>query len=397
MKKNKFYIFIFAVLLVLYIIAQLNQPKTFDWSVTLSSNDKNPFGTYILHEQLKQLFTGATIQSHRIPLYNVLHNNDETNSAYIMVAPQLEIGKADLEEMLLYVRNGNTILLAGYDGSELLLDTLGIKLKDITDLLGIDSASVNFVNPALRAQKPYGFKRSSMIDGYFSELNKKDSTTVLGMRNDSMPNFVKRQYGEGFFLIHAAPICFSNYFMLTADNKDYVAKALSYLPANTHTLHWDDYNTLGRTGADTPLRFFLSNTFLHWALILSVAGMLFYILFQMKRRQRIIPVIEPLRNTTLDFVQIVSSVYYSQHDNKSIAQKKAQFWMEYIRQRYYIPTQKMDDVFVQLIHRKTAVPVVLIESILNDIKRAEAQPKVTDDLLSQLCSSIDEFYQLSKK
>ena len=116
----------------------------------------------------------------------------------------------------------------------------------------------------------------------------------------------------------------------------------------------------------------------------------------MKRRQRIIPVIEPVRNTTLDFVETVSSVYFSQHDNNSIAKKKIQFWLEYIRQRYYIPTQNLDDNFVQQLQRKSGASKELIETIIRNVQRAEAQPKITDDLLVQLTGSIDTFYQESK-
>jgi hypothetical protein len=54
-------------------------------------------------------------------------------------------------------------------------------------------------------------------------------------------------------------------------------------------------------GASTPLRFFLTNDFLRWALRLSVFGLILYILFEMKRRQRVIPVITPLRNSTVRF------------------------------------------------------------------------------------------------
>ena len=47
MKENKTFIFIFVVLLVLYVIAQLYEPKKFDWTPTLRNNDKNPFGAVI--------------------------------------------------------------------------------------------------------------------------------------------------------------------------------------------------------------------------------------------------------------------------------------------------------------------------------------------------------------
>jgi len=257
-----------------------------------------------------------------------------------------------------------------------------------------DSTSVNFVNPSLRAKENYKFRRST-IDGFFSEV-KKDSTVVLGISQDSMPDFVKVQFGEGFFLLHAAPLCFSNYFMLYKNNCDYLAKAFSYISPTVRTLHWDEYYKTGREGANTPFRFFLSNPFLKWALWLTIIAFVVFVLFEMKRRQRIIPVIEPLRNTTLDFVETVSSVYYGQHDNNSISRKKIQFWLDHIRQRYYLSTQKTDDTFVQQLQRRSGVSKDLIEAILKNIGRAEAQPRVTDDLLAELSNRIDEFYQLSK-
>ena len=395
MKGNRIFILIFVVLLIVYIVAQLNQTKHFDWTPTLKDNDKNPFGAFIPYKELKQIFSNAHIQSHKIPAYNVLHNKYETNSAYIFLEPEFKPGKTDLDELLQYVEDGNTVFLSSFYIDKKLLDTLGVKMESFVSLVSRDSTSVNFVNPLLKAKENYTFKRS-MIDGYFKELKKKDSTFVLGITQDSLPDFIKVLYGKGYFLLHAAPLCFSNYFMLYKNNKEYISKALSYIAPDTRTLHWDEYYKAGRDEPDTPLRFFLSNTFLTWALWLTITAFIVLVFFEMKRRQRIIPVVEPLRNTTLDFVETVSSVYYSQHDNNSIAKKKIQFWFDYVRQRYYISTQNTDEVFVQQLERKSGVSKELIERILKNIKRAEAQPAVTNELLAELSNSIDEFYQLSK-
>src|SRR3954453_22082432 len=125
MKENKIFILVFGVLLALYIIAQLNQPKRFDWTPTLRNNDKNPFGAFIPYRELKQLFALAHIQSHKIPVYNVLHNSSESESAYIFLEPEFEPGKVDLEELLKYVQKGNTVFLASFAIDKKLLDTLG--------------------------------------------------------------------------------------------------------------------------------------------------------------------------------------------------------------------------------------------------------------------------------
>jgi len=101
------------------------------------------------------------------------------------------------------------------------------------------------------------------------ELTKKDSTVVLGMRKDSMPDFIKRQYGKGYFLVHAAPICFTNYFMLSGNNKDYTAKALSYLPSKLPQ-GMTEFETWAKSIIDTyqmpdneSVRFALASAVLH--------------------------------------------------------------------------------------------------------------------------------------
>lgn len=386
---------VFIVLLVIYITAQLNAPKKFDWMPTLRNRDKNPYGAVVVYNGLKQLFPRATISSERKPIYNVLHEGEERNSAYVVIAPSWHPGKTDIEELLKYVHEGNTAFLSAFDFDEHFLDTLGLKHESFAAVFGEDSTSINFVNPVLKSTTNYRFLKST-IDGYFRKIKKADSTLVLGINQDSLANFVRVQYGEGYFFVHAAPLCFSNYFMLYGNNNEYSAKALSYIPSGVSTIHWDEYSKSGREGAETPLRFFLSNLYLKWALYLTIAALLLYVFFEMKRRQRIIPLIDPLRNSTLDYVETVSSVYFSRHDNSSIALKKIQFWFDHIRTRYYLSTQEYDESFVLQLERKSGVSKELIGEILQFAKKADAQSKVSDDLLMKLCSAIDEFYRLSK-
>ena len=75
----------------------------------------------------------------------------------------------------------------------------------------------------------------------------------------------------------------------------------------------------------------------------------------MKRKQRPIPVIELLKNSTLEFVETVSGVYLSRHDNNSIASKKIQFWFDRIRNRYYLSTNDTGEYFVLQLQKKSGV------------------------------------------
>ena len=383
------------MLLIIYVIAELNRPQPLNWNITLSKEDKNPYGTYILFNSLKNIFPSSSIISLREPAYNLLHDKNVKNAAYIVLSPAFAAGVADVKELLSFAQQGNHVFISSMKTSKLIMDTLGLKEKEYITLIPTDSTSINFVNPALKATSNYTYKRFS-VDEYFSELRKDDSTTVLGITNRFHPNFIKVQIGKGAFYIHSAPLAFSNYSMLSKNNYEYVAKALSYIPASVNTVYWDEYYKLGRTGPTTPLRFFLGNEWLRWALRLTIAALIIYVLFEMKRRQRIIPVIEPLRNTTLDFVKTVSAVYLSQKDNRSIAHNKIQYWLHYIRQRYYLQTNELNDQFVNLLSKRSGVDESEIQKVLALIQDVHTNYNITDRMLLELNHRIDRFYTLSK-
>jgi hypothetical protein len=382
---------VFGLLLIIYIVAEANKPKPVDWRVTLSKDDKNPYGGYIVYHLLKDIFPGTVIQSHRTPVYDQINNYRDNSSAYLLLSSQFNLSGTDFEEMKDYVKRGNYIFTSSLNFKKSFTDTLGFKTFSRVSILKDDSTSVNFVNPILKSDRNYVFNKST-IDEYFLQFDTARSL-ILGVNNNGQPNFIKVEYGAGAFFIHAAPLCFSNYFMMYKDNAEYTAKALSYIPKGIETIYWDEYYKLGPGGAATPLRFFLSNEFLRWALRLAIIGLLIYALFEMKRRQRVIPVIERLRNTTLDFIKTVSSVYFNQKDNNSIASKKVNYFLEYVRHRFYLQTQQIDENFIQQLSRKSGVEKTDVEYLVKLLDEVNSGYAVSDKLLLKLNHQIEIFYK----
>lgn len=392
-KGNKIYYILFASMLLLYMVSQFYKPKKFNWNITLQNDDKNPFGTYVLFRLLPELFQDAAIESIREPIYNNLTREHSTGAAYIFIENMLPVDKADAERLFSFVEKGNLAFIVTSD-SKLLADSLGLHIGSAYRPFSSDSTSVNFVNPELKRAEDYTFIKGS-IDNIFDSIKNPSIVTVLGTTDRGDPNFIKVKHGKGFIFWHSSPVCFTNYFLLKDNNSQYISKALSYLPSNTSIVFWDEYYKSGREGANTPLRYFLSDVYLRWALYLAVAALILYVLFEVKRKQRIIPVMELPKNESLDFVETVASVYFSQHDNKAIAQKKSNFWFDFIRRRYKL-SNPGDKEFLQLLQKRSGVSGEIIENILTGIKRATAQPVVTDDVLLDLSNALDKFYQITK-
>jgi hypothetical protein len=382
---------VFSLLFILYIIAEVNKPKPIDWTVTISKQDKNPYGGFIVYKQLKNIFPKAGIQSFRTPVYNQLNRAKETNTAYFIIGQTLSFPATDFTALKRYVANGNTVIASGGKFSTSFLSFFGLETATPVALTFQDSAGLNLVNPALRAPKNYTFLTAT-INQYFSKIDT-GKTTVISINNKNKPVYVKVPYGKGAFFIHANPLCFSNYFLLYRNNAAYTAKVLSHLPPQTSKIYWDEFYKLGPEGAATPFRFLLSNEFLRWALRLSLIGLLLYVFFEMKRRQRVIPVITPLRNSTLDFVKTVAGVYFNDKDNRSIADKKVSHFLEFVRSRFNIATQTLDEDFIGQLHRKSGVDKDDVVNLVELLSALPIEKRVTDTTLLNLDRHIDHFYK----
>src|SRR5205085_7557129 len=132
---------------------------------------------------------------------------------------------------------------------------------------------------------------------------------------------------KGNFYLCSTPVFFSNIQLLTLCNNDFAYKALSYLPIND--IIWDEYQKQGAEGEDSLLRAVLAHESLKWAYYIALGSVVLFIIFEAKRRQRIIPIIEPLANSTLEFTRTLGNLYLSKGDHKNIAAKKIQYFLGY--------------------------------------------------------------------
>ena len=97
-------------------------------------------------------------------------------------------------------------------------------------------------------------------------------------------------------------------------------------------------------------------------LLLALVGLI--LLFESKRRQHSIPVRAPLRNTSLDFVKTIGRLYFQRKDNRNLAIKMTNHWLEYIRSRYTLPTSKLDGEFEKRLSFKTGIDIEEIHTIV---------------------------------
>ena len=389
MKWLRGYIVIILLIVCAYMYAEYKRPPVIDWTPTLSNLDKIPYGTYIVFNQLKELFTQRP-EVLRVPVYDHVNNRKDSGEVYILIAKEITTTKTDEAELIKYISKGNTVLMAAEEFSKSLADTFHFKIKtDIFAAKNQDSVTLSLVNPAFGGRIDYPMQRNT-VDGYFSEIDTLAST-VLGMNNFNKVNFIRFNIGKGQLMLHAAPLAFTNYFALTGNNIRYVEHALSYLPKEATAIYWDEYYKIGRGGPQTPLRVILSKPPLKAAYFLALASIIVFMVFQSKRKQRIIPILEKPANTTLEFVETVSRVYYNQQNHRNIALKKVTYLLDQVRSNYGLQTQLLDEVFELRLSQKSGLPLYKVQELVNMIHRVRSNETVLPPELLNLSRLIDEY------
>jgi len=390
MKGYKVYFTIGLILILVYLVAQFNKPSPTDWSPSYAKKDKIPYGTFIFYNRIKDILPKAVIKTSGIAIYNTLKDKGYKNSTYVIIAPQVKIEKADLEQLKKYISVGNDVFIASYDlGSVAEKD---LKLKRSTSFAQ-NGSSVNFTNPNLKTVVNYGFEKG-IGNQYFSKIDTAKAT-VLGIDANNNANFMKYSFGKGYLYLIAGPGFYSNFNLLDKYGAEYAAKTLSYLQG-TKTLIYDEYFTIPKTGETDLLKVFFKHPELKHAYYLCIFSLLLFVFYDIKRRQRIIPIADPYTNTSVEFAHVVGSVYYHRRDNLDIAQKKINYLIEHLRSRYYLKTNEIQRDFAETLQLKTGINETLAKTLTRYFMQVPTLTSFSDTELVGLNNIIEQFYKNTK-
>ena len=386
MRKYSKYIALLISLILILILFLLFSPKEINWSYSFSKDDKIPFGNFVTYKAINEIFDDGILSVDE-PIYNNIEVKYDSAMNYIFINDNFSPDKLDIQTLHEFIKKGNNVFIAAGYFNKSFSDTFNIKTS--LSFINEDTLQVNFCNPGIKRDQNYKYKKVP-FDNYFTSF-KDSNTVVLGLNNSEQANFIKIIIGEGNLYLNLVPLAFTNYNILDTLNSDYIFKALSYLPSEYNT-YWDEYYKSGKSMIRTPLIYVLSTESLKWAYYISILIILVYIIIEGKRKQRIIPVIKPLSNTTLQFVETIGKLYYQKKDHKNIAAKKINYFLDQLRNNYYIKGKTFNEEEMSLISEKSKVSLTKIRTIFSFIKNIELETKISEDELKNLNYLIESFY-----
>ncbi len=414
MKKDWKYILYLTIAFGIFLAVKLSGPKQFDWTPTYASEDKNPFGAHVLHELIPALFNGHRMQVTNKTLYE-LRDSLKQGQNILILAHSFSADAEDVKVLLRFVNSGGSAFIAAQSFRGKLADTLNLRTYDYLFRDGMyakrkDSSYMKFVNTRLDTLAHFGFRRDNIhnyfeppdtVNKYLPGFGDRDSVdikhaafvlgnmTVVAENDLGKPVIVKIRWGKGSFIICSTPLAFTNIYALKNDNNRFISEALSYLPPED--VCWSEFYSIGRLESQSPLRFILTNEPLAWGYYISVSALLLFMAFEAKRKQRVIPVITPLTNSSLEFVGTIGNLYFSRGDHKNIVDKKILFFFDSIRTKYSLNPLGAGENFISLLSKKSGKNEDKVRQLFDLIRSIQNKTTVDEHDLHSLNDQIEEF------
>lgn len=399
LKKHKHIVFLIVTFLLL-VAVEYFAPKEIDWTPTFRKNDKIPYGCYIMYDILPQIFPTNKVEINERTLYQLSKHDTLYQVNLLFINSSFNPNDIDTKILLDKVKDGSCAFVAANMISPTITDTLNLSINMEwfqKNWLKNDTSAINFVNPYLQRDSGYAYNKE-MYQYYFASFDT-SRTTILGTNGKGDVNFIRMRWGKGNLFFHSLPLAFTNYNLLKKNNIEYISKTLSYLP--NQDIIWDEFHKPKQTKTpSTPIRYILSSPPLKTAYIVLMVALVLYILFEGKRRQRIIPVVKPPKNTSIEFTETVGRLYLHSQNHLDIIRKRLNYLLEHIRTKYYIDlshnellNSTISAKTIKLIHQKTGIPIVTINEIFGIYRKIAYRKSLSDQELMVFNKMIEDFYQ----
>lgn len=391
----------------------------------------NPEGMFLIHQLFKSYDKTKKMKPMQSPIAANLPKKSTNGfpNIYMLLGDGGYLDYEDADELIAFVEEGNSAFIC--------TNEIGYSLKnalfwgeEYENQLG-ECMNVDFLNDSLQLPEPfrwfYEYDSGESYEDYWHFWNletlKYDDYAVVtaatmcsDQREAYHPVCIRIKIGEGQLFLHTEPMMFINRILM-GDNQslDYSERVFSHLPRGN--VYWHELagknsrkylaqkgekeSAQGEGGGSStygkrrksPLQFILSSTALKWALYLLLISLLFYIIFQSKRRRKIISVAEKRTNSTVEFADTVSQLYYQERRHDKLIQHQEVLFLEFIRSKYYLKTANPDDQFLQGLSKKSGIEKKQVEQIFIAFRYAEKKGNINDMFLIKLNENLDNFYK----
>lgn len=447
------------VLFVLFCLLQVNLPKKFVWSPTFSHVDKQPLGCFVFDSVLTQSLPNGYHVTKKT-FFQLDQEHAKEKISVLMVVDQQNLKQLDVKYLCNIARRGGKVMVVasssfddGRNADTVVVDelerTFNVRIEDGTyfSLRGIlaglkahdndmyDTIYWNnretmyaaqsyrmfynmvggtlFVDSVPKVKRlaytlstaGYDYKLDSLYVGDFTSFDtivdeKERIERIDTFAIKKVPTAVSVPYGKGEVIFVSSPLLFTNYGMLEGNTFVYIFRLMSYL-ADLPVYRTEAYVKTDAmlVAEQSPFREFIKRPPLRWALYLALLGVVLFMIFTARRRQRVIPIMSKPANRSLEFIQLIGTLYYQRKDHVDLVRKKFKLFAEELRKTAGVDISDVntDDREYLLLAEKTGMNSDRLKKVIRQIRLVlHSEGNISVEEMRSLIDAMDTIVRHAK-
>lgn len=459
MKSSRNFLFAMLVLFVLFCLLQVNLPKKFVWSPTFSHVDKQPFGSFVFDSVLTQSLPNGYHVTKKT-FFQLDQEHAKEKISVLMVVDQQNLKQLDVKYLCNIARRGGKVMVVasssfddGRNADTVVVDelerTFKVKIEDglYFSLRGILSGlkahdndmydtiywnnretmyaaqsyrmfynmvgGTLFVDSVPKVKRlaytlsaaGYDYKLDSLYVGDFTRFDtivdeKERIERIDTFAIKKVPTAVSVPYGKGEVIFVSSPLLFTNYGMLEGNTSVYIFRLMSYL-ADLPVYRTEAYVKTDAmlVAEQSPFREFIKRPPLRWALYLALLGVVLFMIFTARRRQRVIPIMSKPANRSLEFIQLIGTLYYQRKDHVNLVRKKFKLFAEELRKTAGVDISDVntDDREYLLLAEKTGMNSDRLKKVIRQIRLVlHSEGNISVEEMRSLIDAMDTIVRHAK-
>ena len=409
---NKRFWFFVAGFLVFVFLLEWNAPSKFVWEPTFNHYDKQPFGCAVFDSLMEKSVPAGYEVTKKTIAQLERDGYGKKPHAFLIQTYRFSPSATDIRSLDRLLKAGNKVFIATSDiEPDSLYPDLQIAIygQNVFSPMEVKSSIANQSIPydtlVFPRQLPYQEKEyhvySAMTGNSVAVDGNVTCDTLLSgwvpkEYSDStegywVPRVVKIKRGKGELFVSCDPLLMTNYGILDTQTNGLIFRLMSQF-RGLPIIRTEAYGPETDFETNTPLRFWLQNEPLRWAIYLTLGGLLLFCVFYARRRQRVIPVVEEPANRSLEFVKLIGTLYHQKHINRDLLQKKYSYFAETLRRMTMIDVEDVESrkENIAQIAIRTGMPEAEVRMIFDRVERyLQGNDELKDAALRKAIDGMD--------
>ncbi|MFN5418554.1 MAG: DUF4350 domain-containing protein [Flavobacteriia bacterium] len=384
------------------------QPKVenvFDsWEESYKIEEGNATGISLFNELLEyKTKKASTLIEHELKAADL----SDSNTTYIFVGNQFQLKTEEFDSIMNEVHKGANLFIAYKDISSNLFTYFFNQSGfcwDYDEDVSVTADSIYSLSAVYQGDtvaNQWNFYNFNHIkEGINPDIEYVYSLSEIY----DYSNFLDFGIGAGHVYLHSNPELFQNYQLLSPNGFHYSQYVVDIIPEN-HQIKWLELGRFENDGSNlngdsdengeqdnSLLQFIFNNKALTVALLLTLLGIILFLIFRTKRSQPLVPYIAEKGNQSLAFAETVKEIYYKKQTPHSILLvMKKNFYVAVQKQFFVDISKEHRDLELKALSEKTGMKM---EDLKEFLKKLECKREILIDYayLEEVSDLQQKFY-----